>query len=423
MKFQTAPLTDIISNQELLETIAREYGTPTYVYSADRIRKNVRRIVDAMDDHLNNHQLYYAIKANQNPVLFKVMQQARPGIGIDCSSRGELNLALDMGLEKDRLVYTGNYESYQDLEFALKAGLPINFDDITSYQRCWELGSPEVVSFRVNPGTGRGAYPGITTAGKGVKFGVPREKIRDAYALALEDGVERFGIHTMVGSGIMDNDYFAWNSKRLLEITSELEDALNFSFEYIDMGGGFGIPYKEKEKPLNLDRIFSNVRSIVNQYYSAGSSPVIAYEVGRYLVGDAGFILARVLGTKQNEKYFAGLDIGMNGLLRPALYDAYHRVVPVGGAARRKPRITQITGQICENTDRIARDRELPELRTGDLITILDTGAYGFCLANQYNGLPLPAEVLIDGEDHYLIRERETWRDLNYKVRFPDNIR
>ncbi len=423
MNFQTAPLTDIIDNQELLETIVREYGTPTYVYSAGRIRKNVRRIMDAMDAHLDNHQLYYAIKANQNPVLFKVMQQAHPGIGIDCSTRGELNLALDLGLTEDRLVYTGNYESYQDLEFALEVGLPINFDDITSYQRCREMGGPELVSFRVNPGTGKGAYPGITTAGKGVKFGVPREKIREAYALALEDGVHRFGIHTMVGSGIMEEDYFAWNSNRLLEIASELEDTLDISFEYIDMGGGFGIPYKENEKSLNPNRIFANVRSIVEQFYSAGSTPMIAYEVGRYLVGDAGFILATVLGTKQNEKYFAGLDIGMNGLLRPALYDAYHRVVPVGEAAHREPRTTQITGQICENTDRIAKDRELPELRTGDLVTILDAGAYGFCLANQYNGLPLPAEVLIDGGDHYLIRERETWRDLNHKVRFPEQFR
>ncbi|HKJ66720.1 MAG TPA: hypothetical protein VKA68_02090, partial [bacterium] len=240
MTLQTAPLTDIINNQDLLETIAREYGTPAYVYSADRIRKNVREITEAMDEHLDNHRLYYAIKANQNPVLFRVMQQAHPEIGIDCSTFGELNLAADMGLNRDKLVYTGNYESYRDLEFALEVGLPINFDDITSYRRCRELELPEVVSFRVNPGTGRGAYPGITTAGKGVKFGVPRDQIRDAYALALEDGVERFGIHTMVGSGIMDNDYFAWNSKRLLEIASDLEDALDITFEYIDMGGGFG---------------------------------------------------------------------------------------------------------------------------------------------------------------------------------------
>jgi len=171
---------------------------------------------------------------------------------------------------------------------------------------------------------------------------------------------------------------------------------------------------------MDTGELFAGVGEVVRRYYTPENSPLIAYELGRYLIGDAGFILARVLGTKENDTYFAGLDIGMNGLLRPALYDAYHRVVPLGEAAGRMHRQTEITGQICENTDRIARNRTLPELRTGDRVAILDTGAYGFCLANQYNGLPLPAEVLIDGEDHYLIRERESLDDLNRNVRIPD---
>jgi len=417
---QTAPLTGILENRALLDSIVEQYGTPVYVYAADRIRENVRAVMEGLDQHLPAHQLYYAIKANQNLALLRVMQQAYPDMGVDCSTRGELSLALRAGLDSARLIYTGNYESYEDLEYALTTGLPINFDDVTSYQRCREIRMPESVSFRVNPGSGRGAYPGITTAGKGVKFGVPLDRVRDAYQQAINDGVEHFGIHTMVGSGILDGEYFAWNCDRILEIAEELQEDLGIDFEYVDLGGGFGIPYQEDESPMDTGELFAGVGEVVRRYYTPENSPLIAYELGRYLIGDAGFILARVLGTKENDTYFAGLDIGMNGLLRPALYDAYHRVVPLGEAAGRMHRQTEITGQICENTDRIARNRTLPELRTGDRVAILDTGAYGFCLANQYNGLPLPAEVLIDGEDHYLIRERESLDDLNRNVRIPD---
>ncbi len=420
MEFDTAPLTSIIEDAELLERIASEFGTPVYVYSADRIRKNVTRIVEAMKAHLPDFQLYYAIKANQNPVLLRVMEQAYPNIGVDCSTRGELQLTLDAGLTGDRLVYTGNYESRQDLELALSVGLPINFDDVNSYRRCRKIGQPDLVSFRVNPGSGRGMYPGITTAGKGVKFGVPADVVAEAYQLAIDDGVRRFGLHTMVGSGILDNSYFAWNLTRILEIAAELEDRLGIVFEYIDMGGGFGIPYMESDRRLDVTVIFERVGQVMSKFYPGGDGPTLAYELGRYLVGDAGFILSRVLGTKQNDKYFVGLDFGMNALIRPALYDAYHRIVPVGEAAERPVMLTDVTGQICENTDRIARDRKLPGLQPDDLVTVLDTGAYGFCLASQYNGLPLPGEVLVDGDDTFLIREPETVSDLTRNVHMPE---
>jgi len=420
MEFDTRPLNTIIENQSLLESLAKEYGTPAYIYSADRIRDNVTRLVDAFDKYLDKYQLYYAIKANQNPALVKVMQQAHPEIGIDCSTRGEVNLAEKAGVNIERLVYTGNYESYRDLEYTLEKGLPVNFDDITSYKRCREIRIPELASFRVNPGSGKGMYPGITTAGKAVKFGVPIDQISEAYTLAIEDSVKRFGLHTMVGSGITDSDYIAWNANRVLEIAADLEKSLDITFEYIDLGGGFGIPYKEDESAVNLDQIFSRIRLSLDEYFRDRHIPKIAFELGRYIVGDAGFILARVLGTKENEQYFAGLDIGMNGLLRPALYDAYHRVIPIGETIHRDTRVTQLTGQICENTDRLAKDRLLPELRAGDLVAILDTGAYGFCLASQYNGLPRPSELLLDGDDHFIIRDQETLDDLSWHVHIPD---
>lgn len=415
----TEPLTDILNDDSLIDEIVHEYGTPTYVYSADRIREKIRALKSSMKQHLPSSRLLYAVKANQNPVLLQLMQDCEPSLGFDCSSPGELKTAMDINGENTHFIYTGNYESYADLEYVLRADIPVNFDDITSYQRCRELGLPEVVSFRVNPGEGKGAFPGITTAGKDVKFGIPRANIAKAYQMAIDDGVERFGLHTMVGSGILDNDYFPWNCRRMLEIARELEADIGINFEFFDMGGGFGIPYREEDEPLNSDRIFSGVGTAVREFYPE-NPPVIAYELGRYIIGDAGFILASVTGTKESDKYFTGLDIGMNHFLRPALYNAYHRIVPLGEAASREPRTTDITGQICENTDRTGRNRHIPELHVGDHVAIMDAGAYGFCLASQYNGRPLPAEVLIDDQVTHLIRQRESLDDLNRDIVIPE---
>lgn len=423
MKFDTSPLTDILSDQDLIDHIANQYGTPSYVYSGDRLEDNVRRMSEAMKKHLPKQQLYYAIKANPNTALVRLMKQTNPNMGIDCSTVGELKMAVNAGFDASHLVYTGNYESFEDLRYALEVGLPINFDDISSYERCRTLGLPEIVSFRVNPGEGKGMYPGITTAGKGVKFGIPLERIQDAYNMAIADGVKRFGLHTMVGSGILEDEYFAWNCNRIMEIATELEKDMDIRFEYIDMGGGLGIPYKEDEPSLNVDKIFRQVGEVVRKFYEPADMPVIAYEPGRYLVADTSFILARVTGTKNGEHYYVGLDAGMNTLIRPALYGAYHRIIPLGNAAERETRLTDLTGQICENTDRIARDREFPELQVGDLIAILDTGAYGFSLASQYNGHPLPAEVLVEGTETHLIRRRETQEDLNRNVVIPDYLK
>lgn len=371
-----------------------------------------------MTVHLQNSQLLYAVKANMNPVLMQVMLDAEPELGFDCSSPGELKIAREVGGKEAHIIFSGNYESPEDLKYALSAGVPINFDDITSYQRCREIGMPEVISFRVNPGEGKGAFPGIVTAGDDVKFGISREKIGDAYRMAMDDGVKQFGLHTMVGSGILDADYFAWNCDRVLEIATSLEQELGIHFEFIDLGGGFGIPYNENESPLNTEKLFAGVGEITDKYYTA-DSPTIIYEPGRYLIGDAGFVLTSVTGTKEDEQYYAGLDIGMNQFLRPVLYNAYHRIIPLGKAAHRETRRTQVTGQVCENTDRLARDRALPKLQTGDLCAILDAGAYGFAMASQYNGRPLPAEVLVDGDTVSLIRQRESLDDLTKNVAYP----
>lgn len=420
MTLKTSPLTDILEDQELIENLVHEYGTPTYVYSGRRIRANVQRVIKAMSTHLPRYQLLYALKSNMNPALLQVIQSGSDQIGGDCSSPGELKTALESGFPVEKLIYTGNYESRDDLNYALDSGIKINFDDITSYQRCREIRIPEFVSFRINPGSGKGTYPGITTAGKDVKFGVVLEKAETAYQLAIEDGVTRFGIHTMVGSGILDNDYFVWNCRRMLEIARSLEETLHIDFEYIDMGGGFGIPYRDEEQPLDVEKIFAEVGLVYREYYP-DDGPILTYELGRYLVGDAGFILSEVTGTKSNDKFFAGLDVGMNSFIRPALYGAYHRIVPLlNGNDLRNHQQIDFTGQICENTDRLARDRDLPELSAGDRVAICDTGAYGFCFASQYNGRPLPAEVLLDTGGTHLIRKRESLDELNRNVVLPE---
>lgn len=421
MENSTAPLTSILEDHEFIQRIAREYETPAYVYSADRITDNIQRFTGALETHLPKYQLLYAVKANMNPAVLKVMQNASPTLGVDCSSPGEIETALKVGFSADRLVYTGNYESRDDLTYALEAGVKINFDDISSYRRCKSIELPKMVSFRVNPGSGKGAHDEIVTAGKDAKFGMSLEKVEDAYREAIRDGVTRFGMHTMVGSGILEDEYFPWNYRRMLKLATEIEQVLDIRFEYIDLGGGFGIPQREWEEPLDLDKIFAEVQLVYREFYP-DEGPALYFEPGRYLIGDASFLLSSVTGVKDGQMFFVGLDAGMNTLIRPMLYGAYHRIVPLLDGESREARATEITGRICESTDRMARERELPELRDGDLVAILDTGAYGFVMASRYNGFGLPAEVLVDRHGTHLIRIRETMDDLTRNAVIPEYL-
>jgi diaminopimelate decarboxylase len=400
---------DGISSVEL----ASRFGTPLYVYSARRIQDNYRRLAGAFAARRKNFHANYAVKANNNLSVLDILR--REGAGADCASPAELLLAKTAGFSANSLIYSGNYNSDEELRCGLESGAVINLDDGPLLERLLRFGKPNALCFRINPGFGKGRYPGVVTAGPDAKFGMREREALKAYRLAKEAGIERLGVHMMAGSNVLEIPYWAAITDRLTGIAARIAKALHIELDFIDLGGGFGTPDKIDQRGLPIQEL---AKKVVDAYeHKLASSPEIGdptlvIEPGRYLVGDAGILLASVNHVKTSAKRFVGCDAGMNTLLRPALYGAYHEILPATKLDARKSFRMNVTGQICENSDIQGKDRRLPALERGDLLAFLNCGAYGYAMASHYNSRPLPAEVLIaDGQAH-LVRERETLEDL-----------
>ena len=401
--------------------LANCYQTPLYVYDFDRIVANVKRMQTAFRTDDVPVKIYYAMKANSHPAIVSLINSL--GIGVDCVSPGEMEIALRMGVPPTDVLFTGNYESSEDLKAAFDAGVLINLDDISSLDRILRIGKPDMVSFRINPGKGRGRFEQITTAGEKAKFGIPFEKATLAYQRALEAGIKRFGAHIMTGSGILDANHFLTILNRLLDILEAIAVELGIQFEFIDMGGGFGIPYYEDESALDILSLGHQLIELFRDRRRHGKlgRPVLCIEPGRYLVGDAGYLITKVTGIKESYKKFAGLDAGFNTLIRPALYHAYHPIFVDGKESDGDLRPINLCGQICENTDIFYTDRLLPELAEGDLLIFTQAGAYGNVMAMTYNHRLRPAEIAIkDGQVDEITR-RERMEDFWNRITFPYN--
>ena len=406
------PLKQLISNSDLMKSLAKEYGTPLYIYDTERIKNNVLVLKKGLSKYFHKFHICYAIKSNSNPHLLNTMLEAYPNMGGDCSSPGDIYAAELGGMKLSNCIYTGNYESESDLVEALEKGCNINLDDETSLDRLLKIKCPERISFRLNPGFGKGTFSQITTAGKEAKFGIPTEKIIQAYKKAKKVGIKKFGIQCMVGSGNLDQAHFIEVLTAIMDQTKSIESETNIVFDFISMGGGFGIPYRDEEKPINFDQLFLALSEVYyNTFPDKENAPALWIEPGKSIIGDSGFILSSVTGTKNSYKNFIGIDAGMETLMRPALYGAYHRIYKVDNHGIDKDTF-DFTGQICENTDRIAVQRSFPEVAEGDLIAIMDTGAYGYSMSNNFNTRPRAAEVLLNNNNVKLIRKRETINDL-----------
>ena len=394
--------------------ITEEYGTPLYTYFGKIICNNLDRIDTALCANFDKYQIYFAVKSNNNPNLLAFMHQYLPTLGADCSSPGELLVAERAEIPMKNCVYTGNYESMDDLQSAVNSCCEINLDDETSFIRLKNIGIPEYISFRLNPGVGKGRFAEIVTGGREAKFGIPVEKIAAVYKSALADGVKTFGLQCHSGSAILDQNHFRENTELILKTARHIEDAIDHRLLKISIGSGFGIPYADDEDPLNFNDVFGLVAEIFKEFYGQHQHdwPVLCIEPGRALVGDAAILLAQVTGIKDSYKTFIGLDAGMETLMRPALYGAVHRIYKVGALMEKQNLTVDITGRICENTDRLAVDIPFPDVAEGDLIAIMDTGAYGYSMAHQFNTRPRPAEVLINKDKPHLIRSRETVEDI-----------
>lgn len=404
-------------NNVKVENLTKKYGTPLYVYDFNKIEKNISKVVNAFIHPSIKNEIFYAMKANCHPAIVRLI--AQNGLGMDCVSPGELQVALDAGLPKDKILYTANYESSEELKKAYNAGIILNLDDINSFHRLKVYGVPEFISFRINPGKGQGKFEQITTGGVKAKFGVPYEKVVGVYSIAKEAGVKRFGAHMMTGSGILDNDHFPQMLELLLKHLGVVSKELGIKFEFIDIGGGMGIPYTNEEIPIDVNQVASRCYQIFEERvkeYSLGN-PKLTIEPGRIFVGDAGWLVTKVNGMKNSYKKFVGVDAGVNTLIRPALYKAGHRIFLNGKENCKETETVDICGQICENTDILATDYQLPEAKENDLLIIEDCGAYGNVMSMPYNLRFRPAEIAIYNDKVYEITRRENIDDYYSRIK------
>ncbi|MBQ9368028.1 MAG: diaminopimelate decarboxylase [Victivallales bacterium] len=419
---------DIRNGQIYIEDVpvtqlAQTYGTPTYVYEENRIRANFRRALSAFKKYYPNFRFFYAIKANNNLAVANILRQE--GAGIDAASVNEILLAQKLGLGGDDVMFSGNFLSDEDIRQGLESGVIFNLDDISLLPRVLKYGKPERISFRVNPGYGKSDVGDfVTNAGPDAKFGVHPEQVMNAYRMARDAGIKRFGAHMMPGSCIRDPEYFKFITEILMDIIGRAAAELNISFDFIDLGGGLGIPYRHGDNYLDIDKAASLVAEVFTKKIAEYkmTPPRLMMEPARYFVGDAGYIIGTVHAIKDSYRRIIGTDVSMNTLARPAMYGAYHHIY-VNGREDEPRRTVGLCGQVCENTDFWVRERELPQgIDLGDIIVVENAGAYGYAMSYQYNGRLRPAEVLVNGDKHWLIRKRETIEDLVRNVSVPEHL-
>ncbi|MDD1671295.1 MAG: diaminopimelate decarboxylase, partial [Methanomicrobiales archaeon] len=368
-------------------------------------------------------RVLYAAKANGNPAILRAL--ADEGAGADVFSSCELLLALDAGMDPGRLLFTGPSKSTADLALAVEKGVRVSVDSLAELNAldriAEEAGETAEMAFRVNPALEVPTHPKIATGLRTSKFGIPSGDILAAYRVALGCGyVEPVGIHCHIGSQILEVEPFARAAGVMTGLAAGLTD-LGVRLDFIDLGGGLGIPYRHGADPAPS---FSDYAAAVVPVFAAGVkragiAPELWVEPGRYLVGDSTVLLAGVNSVKEAHRRFVNVDAGFNLLVRPVMYGAYHGVVVANKADRPPAHRYTIAGPICETGDLLAEDRDLPAVETGDLIAVLDAGAYGFSMASQYNGRPRCAEVLVRGPDAALMRRRETVEDLTAATERP----
>ncbi len=406
-----------------ISKLAEEYGTPLYVYDEQKIRENYRRAKNAFEKYYPDFRFFYAVKACNNPAIANILRQE--GAGVDAASVNEILLAQKIGLGGENVMFSGNFLSDDDIKQGLESGVIFNLDDPSILPRVLKFGVPEILSFRVNPGYGRsnvGEF--VTNAGPGAKFGVHPDQVFDAYRMAKEAGVKRFGAHMMPGSCITDPEYFSFITQLLMDIIGKVGKKLEINFEFIDLGGGLGIPYEQGEAGLPIEeaaqKVAETFKAKVDEY--GLKPPRLMMEPARYFVGNAGYIIGRVHSIKDSYKRIIGTDIGMSTLARPAMYGSYHHIF-VNGKENEPRAKVGLCGQLCENTDFWVKERDLPEsICEGDLIMVENAGAYGFAMSYQYNGRLRPAEALVNGSDHYLIRQREGFEDMIRHTSVPGHL-
>ena len=387
-----------------VKDITAEYGTPVYIYSKKAIEDKIKQYKEAFSGYPT--QICYAAKANSNLSILKIFN--KHGLGLDIVSGGELYRGLKAGFPPDRIVYAGVGKTDNELIQAIDTGiLSFNVESLMELdvlnELAGKLGKKANVSIRINPDVDPKTHPYISTGMKKSKFGIDMEDAEEAFLKAGKlPNLNLVGIHCHIGSQIMDVSPYKEAVEKTVELVLKLQKK-GINLKHIDIGGGLGIKYKPEDNPPHPKELAEVVIPAVRE-----TGLKLLIEPGRSLIGEAGILVSQVLFLKdKGDKHFIIIDAGMNDLLRPAMYNAYHHIISV--EKKKEKLVADIVGPICETGDFFALDREIDNVQRGDFLAVMSAGAYGFSMASNYNTRPRAAEVLIDGNRAYLIRERETY--------------
>lgn len=406
MVSKTLPFT----KEQILE-IKEQYPTPFHVYDEKAIRENARKLKDAFSI-LEGFQEFFAVKALPNPYTLKILKSE--GFGADCSSLPELLLAEMSGIVGEDIMFSSNDTPAEEFVKAKELGAIINLDDISHIEFLEEnAGLPELVCFRFNPGPLKAGNIFIGNPEE-AKYGFTKEQLFEGYRMLKEKGVKRFGLHTMVASNELDPAYFVETARLLFETIVEISKELNIRFEFVNLGGGIGIPYRPEQETVPYDVIAKGVKEEYDAKIKAnGLDPLKIYlECGRTITGPYGYLVTGVRHLKHIYKDYVGTDACMANLMRPGVYGAYHHITVLGKEDQPATHKYDVTGSLCENNDKFAIDRMLPEIERGDLIAIHDTGAHGHAMGFNYNGKLRSAELLLREDGSFVqIRRAETIND------------
>ncbi len=405
--------------------LAKQYGTPLFIIDENKIRANFRSYKNAFASV--DTDIYFAVKANGNLAVLRIL--AQEGAGADVFSGGELELVKKAGIPLDKVLFNGNAKSEDELRAAVESQVTISVDSReelgTLSAIANELGEEATISMRVNPDVSPKVNPKIATGLRTAKFGIPYEQILATYEEATKlPNIVIKGIHCHIGSQILELSVFTEATEKMMQLVEGLHER-GIELEFVDLGGGLGIAYeKAKEKaPTPEDLAAMILPTFTEKTQALGITPRLILEPGRSLVGPASILVTRVNTVKDAYKHFVAIDAGFNLFVRPAMYDAYHEVTVANKVNEHAAVLSTVVGPICESGDIIAKDRMLPDVKRGDFVAILDTGAYGFSMSSQYNGRPRCAEVLVKDGKVELIREKESIEDITRHQVMPERLR
>lgn len=407
--------------EPLLPEIAEHFGTPFHIYDETGIRETVTRLLDAFAQL--PFREYFAVKALPNLTILRLLRGM--GLGMECSSIAELELAAGCGCAGEELFFTSNNTTREEFARALELGAIVNVDDVSLVAKLPR--APALVSFRFNPGPER-VGDRLIGSPLEAKFGVRRDQLMTAFARARELGCERFGLHAMIASNVLEVEPLLATVSMLLALEEELRRTLGITLEFVNAGGGLGIPYRPEQPPLDVEGLGRGVARVLGEYAGrTGRRPAIFLEAGRFLTGPHGVLVTRVINRMSKWREYAGVDAGIPALLRAAMYpDAYHHLTLHGDRGERPLQCVDVVGSLCENNDKLAVQRLLPELREGDLLLVHDTGAHSLAMGFNYNGRLRPQELLLrsDGSVELIRRREEVRRDYLATLDFtPDVMR